>query len=434
MKQLSPNFFKKNREKIFNELPEKSIAFVVAADELPRSGDQTFKYHQNSYLFYLTGINQEQTILMLNPSHPDDSKKEILFIRKASKLEEIWEGHKLTKERAKEISGIENIKFTDDFDGIAGDLTYYANDIYVSTNENLKYNRFYDDADYRFIEKLRFRFPLHNFKRLSPIIIKNRLIKSEEEIEIIKESIRITKDAFGRVLKFLKPGVGEYEIEAEITHEFIRQQAYNHAYHPIVASGTDNCILHYTENNKICNSGELVLMDFGAEYQNYAADLSRTIPVNGKFNDFQREVYNSVLFVQREATKLMKPGMTINKWNLEVGKIMENQLLELGLITTTDILNQNPDWPAYKKYFMHGTGHFMGLDVHDVGTNDTPWKAGMILTNEPGIYIEEKGFGIRLENDILISEKGNIDLMVDIPIEADEIEELMKERENDRIN
>lgn len=425
MQTLSSEFFKKNRERIFQNIPQNSVAFVVSADELPRSGDQTFKYRQNPYLYYLTGINQEQTILVLNPSHPNEKNREMLFIRNASKLEQIWEGNKLTVEQAKEISGIENINFISNFDSILGDLTFYADEFYISTNENLKYNRFYNDADFRFIEKLKYRFPLHKLNRLSPIIIKNRLIKSKEEIEIIKKSINITKDAFLRVLKFIKPAIGEYEIEAEITHEFIRQQAYNHAYLPIVASGKDNNILHYTENNKICKSGELVLMDFGAEYQNYAADLSRTVPVNGVFDDFQRRVYNSVLFVQNEAKKLMKPGMTINKWNKEVAKIMENQLLEIGLLKTNDIKNQNDNWPAYKKYFMHGTGHFMGLDVHDVGTNDTPWKTGMILTNEPGIYIEEKGFGIRLENDILITENGNLDLMAHIPIIAEEIEELM---------
>jgi len=426
MQTLKSDFFKTNRAKIFKHIPKNSIAFVVSADELPRSGDQTFKYHQNQNLYYLTGINQEQTILMLNPSHPNKQNREILFIRQANKLDEIWEGHKLTIEQAKEISGIENVKFITTFDSIINDLTYYANEFYISTNENLKYNRFYNDADFRFIEKLKKQFPLHKLNRLSPIITKNRLVKSDEEIELIKISIKITKEAFLRVLKFVKPNVGEYEIEAEITHEFIRKQAKNHAYLPIIASGNDNNILHYTENNKICNSGELILMDFGAEYKNYAADMSRTIPVNGVFSDFQKKVYNSVLFVQNEAKKLMKPGMTINKWNKEVAEIMEDQLLKLGLLTNDDINNQNPDWPAYKKYFMHGTGHFMGLDVHDVGTNDTPWQAGMILTNEPGIYIEEKNFGIRLENDILITKDGNIDLMADIPIKIEEIEELMK--------
>jgi len=423
---LTKEFFIKNRNKVFSILPEKSIAFVIAADEIPRNGDQTFKFRQSSDLFYLTGIEQEQTLLMFNNCHPDKNKQEILFIRRSSELVEIWEGHKHSKDEAKEISGIENVKFFDEMDSMLGDLMFYAENVFINTNGNVKYNRFYNDADFRFIEKLKYQFPLHPYKRLSPIIVKNRLIKSKEEIEVMKKSIEITKLAFLRVLKFIKPGVGEYEVAAEITHEFIRNKAFNHAYHPIIASGKDNNILHYTENNKICNSGEMLLMDFGAEYLNYAADLSRTVPINGKFDDYQLKVYNATLHVQKEATKLMKPGMTINKWNLEVAKIMENELLELGLISPKDILNQNPEWPAYKKYYMHGTGHFLGLDVHDVGTTDTPWEAGMILTNEPGIYIKEKGFGIRLENDILITDNEPINLMAEIPVEADEIIELMK--------
>lgn len=422
---LTKEFFIKNRNKVFSNLPEKSIAFVIAADEIPRNGDQTFKYRQSSDLFYLTGIEQEQTLLMFNNCHPDKNKQEILFIRRSSELIEIWEGHKHSKDEAKKVSGIENIRFFDEMDSFLGDLMFYAENVFINTNGNVKYNRFYNDSDFRFIEKLKYQFPLHSYKRLSPIIVQNRLIKSNEEIEIMKKSIEITKSAFLRILKFIKPGVGEYEVAAEITHEFIRNKAFHHAYHPIIASGKDNNILHYTENNKICKAGEMLLMDFGAEYLNYAADLSRTVPVDGKFDEFQLKVYNATLRVQKEATKLMKPGMTINNWNLEVAKIMENELLELELISPKEIVDQNPEWPAYKKYYMHGTGHFLGLDVHDVGTNDTPWKAGMILTNEPGIYIKEKAFGIRLENDILITENEPINLMSQIPIEAEEIMKLM---------
>lgn len=423
---LPKEFFVKNRSKILNELDEKSIAFIVSADEIPRNGDQTFSFRQSSSLYYLSGIAQEQTVLMINNYHPDKDKREILFIRRTSKLIETWEGHKHSKEEAREISGVENVIFFDEMDALLGDLMFYADNIYINTKGNVRYKRFYNDADYRFIEKLKFQFPLHTYKKLSPIIVKNRLIKSTEEIEVMKKAITLTKSAFLRILKFIKPGVGEHEINAEITHEFIRNKAFNHAYPPIIASGKDNNILHYTENNKICNAGELVLMDFGAEYMNYAADMSRTVPVNGEFDNFQLNVYNATLKVQKEALKLMKPGMTINKWNKKVGKIMENELLELGLLTTKDIKNQDPDWPAYKKYYMHGTGHFLGLDVHDVGTTDTPWKAGMILTNEPGIYIKEECFGVRLENDILITDNEPINLMANIPIEADEIMNLMK--------
>ncbi len=427
MATLDKKFFINNRKKIFKDLPENSVAFVISSDELPRNGDQTFRYRQNSDLFYLTGINQEQTILMLNPSHLDKDKREILFIRQATEMAQTWEGHKLSKIEAEEISGIKNIKYINEFNSLIKDLTFYAEHIYISTNENLKYTRFYNDAGLRFINKMKFQFPLHSFRRLSPIIIKNRLVKSSKEIELMKKAIKITEDAFRRILKFIKPGVGEYEIEAEITHEFIKQQAKNHAYLPVIASGADNCILHYNENNKICNSGDLVLMDFGAEYKNYAADLSRTVPVNGKFTNYQKKIYKSVQFIQKESKKLMKPGMTINKWNKEVGKIMQNQLLELGLLNKEDLKNQTKDKPAYRKYYMHGTGHFMGIDVHDVGTNDTVWKPGMVLSNEPGIYIKEKNLGIRLENDILITQNGNIDLMNNIPIEAEEIENLMNE-------
>jgi len=422
---FTADFFQKNREKVQKDIPQNSIAFVFSSDELPRNGDQNFRFRQNSNLFYLTGIEQEDTILCINPSHHDNSKKEILFIKRSSELIEIWEGHKFTIEEAENISGIKNIKYFDQFFDLISDLMYYAENVYISTNENLKYKRFYNDADYRFIERLKFQFPLHNYKRLSPIITKNRLIKQPQEIETIQKAINITEKAFRRVLKFIKPGVFENEIEAEITHEFIRNNCYNHSYLPIVASGKNNCILHYINNNKKCNSGELVLMDFGAEYMNYAADLSRTIPVNGKFDEMQKLVYKAVLKVQKEATKLLTIGKTISKWNTEVGKIMENELLELQLITSDEISNQKLTNPIYKKYFMHGTGHFLGLDVHDVGTNDTLICENMILTNEPGIYIKEMGFGIRLENDILISQKGNIDLMKNTPIEIEEIEDLM---------
>jgi Xaa-Pro aminopeptidase len=425
MEKIDNKLFRKNRDKVFSSLPENSIAFVVSSDEFPRNGDQSFRYRQNSDLFYLTGINQEQTVLMYNNCHPDETKREILFVRRSDELLVTWYGHKYSLEEASEISGIKNVKYYDELEGMLGDLMFYAKNVYLSTNGNLKYQRFFNDSDYRFLEKLRFLYPLHNYQWLSPILVKSRLVKEQEEIEIIKQAIKITKDAFLRVLKFVRNGVGEYEVEAEITHEFIRQKAFSHAYSPIVASGVDNNILHYTENNKICNDGDLLLLDFGAEYMNYAADLSRTIPVNGRFSEKQLKVYKAVLKVQEEAKKIMRPGQTINNWNKEVGKIMEEELLNLGLLTKEDIRKQSPSEPAYKRYYMHGTGHFLGLDVHDVGTNDTIWKSGMILTDEPGIYVKEWGFGIRLENDILITEDGNIDLMAEIPILAEEIEELM---------
>jgi len=426
LKYLNSDFFQRNRYKIIKEIKPNSVVFVSSADELPRNGDQSFLYRQNSDLFYLTGVNQEKSILVLSPNHPNLKYREILFIRKSNKDLETWYGHKLTKNEAKEISGIENIYFTDSFDSIVRDIMFYAENVYISTNENLSFSRFYNDSDLRFIEEMKFKFPLHNYQRLAPILTNLRLKKEPEEIETIKHAVEITNKAFQRVLKFTKPDVYEYDIEAEITHEFIRNQTKNHAYEPIIASGKNACVLHYIENDKQCKNGDMLLLDFGAEFQNYAADLSRTIPVNGKFTERQKQVYNSVLNVQKEAIKLMVCGNTINKLNIEVGKLMENELIKLGLINEDEIKNQNPDEPVYKKYYMHGTSHFMGLDVHDVGTRDTVFEPGMILTCEPGIYIQEENLGIRLENDILITETGNIDLMADIPIEIEEIERLMK--------
>lgn len=423
---FTPEFFAHNRNKLFSQLPENSIAFVVSSDELPRNGDQTFRYRQNSDLFYLTGIEQEQSILMLTNAHPDNSKHQILFIRRASELEQIWEGHKLTQKQANKISGVQNVMFIDQLESVLSDLMFYAQNVFISLNENLKYQRFYNDADFRFLEKLRYQFPLHNYQRLSPILINQRLIKQEQEIEAIRHAIKITGNAFQRLLKFIKPNVTENEIEAEITHEFIRSGAYSHSFLPIVASGADTCILHYNQNNKICKSGELVLLDFGTEYLNYAADVSRTLPISGHFEKFQLKVYNTVLEIQKEAKKLIKPGNTINNWNKQIGLLMEQKLLELGLLKAEDIKNQSPQNPAYKKYYMHGTGHFLGLDVHDVGTNDTLWQPGMILTVEPGIYISQLSLGVRLENDVLVTKDGCEDLCSELPIEPEDIEKIMQ--------
>ena len=425
-KILTPQFFQNNRKKIVSELSPKSIAFVNSNDELPRNGDQNYCFRQNSDLFYLTGIEQEKTILVLCPEHPNEKYREILFIRKADKKLETWQGHKLTKDEAKEISGVKIIKWLGELETILTDLMFHSENIYINTNENLGYKRFFNDKDFRFINKMKFQFPLHNYKRLSPIIIKHRLIKEPEEIAVIKKACEITKNAFLRILKFVKPEVTEYEIEAEITHEFTKNNAKRHAYQPIVASGKDSCILHYIYNNKVCQNNDILLMDFGAEYQNYAADLSRTIPINGKFSKRQKEVYQAVLNVQKQAIKLMVAGKTINSYNKEVGQIMEQELIKLGLIEAEDVKNQDSDFPLYKDYYLHGTSHFMGLDVHDVGTQDTIFQPGMLLSCEPGIYIPEENIGIRLENDILITETGQENLMRDIPIEIDEIEKIMK--------
>ena len=418
---LTPSFFKKNRFYVSQKLDTNSIAFVNSNDELPRNGDQNHIYRQNSDLFYLTGINQEQTLLVLSPNHIDENKREILFIRPTNKHLETWEGTKLTPKEASEISGIKNVKLLSELDSILPDLMFYAQNVYLSLNENLGYSRYYNDADLRFLNNLKIKYPLHIFKRLSPIIVSKRLIKTTEEIEVLKKAIELTNKAFIRVLKFTKPDIIEYEIEAEITHEFIRNGVKNHAYQPIVASGKNACILHYTPNDKPCKNGDLILMDFGAEFNNYAADLSRTIPVNGKFSDRQKSVYQSVLNVQKKAIELMTVGKTINILNDEVGKIMQTELIKLNLLSEKEA--ENP--LAYKKYYMHGTSHFLGLDVHDVGTKDTKFEAGMVLTCEPGIYIEEENIGVRLENDILITDSKPVDLMSNIPIEISDIEKLM---------
>ncbi len=418
---LTPSFFENNRLYVSQRLDTNSIAFVNSNDELPRNGDQNHIYRQNSDLFYLTGINQEQTLLVLSPNHPDKSKREILFIRSTNKHIEVWEGTKLTQKEASEISGIKNVKLLSNLDSFLPDMMFYAENVYLSLNENLGYSRYYNDADLRFLDKLKVKYPLHELRRLSPIIVSKRLIKTDEEIEVLKDAIELTNNAFLRVLKFTKPNVIEYEIEAEITHEFVRNGVKNHAYQPIVASEKNACILHYTPNDKPCKSGDLILMDFGAEYNNYAADLSRTIPVNGKFTDRQKTVYQAVLNVQKKTIELMVVGKTINILNKEVGEIMQAELVKLNLISEEEA--ENP--LAHKKYYMHGTSHFLGLDVHDVGTKDTKFEAGMVLTCEPGIYIEEEKIGIRLENDILITTSKPIDLMENTPIEINDIEKLM---------
>ncbi len=420
---LDKSFFIDRRSKLLSSLPEASVAFVVSADELPRNGDQAFPFRQNSDLFYLTGIDQEQTILALCPSHPQDKYREVLFIRRSSPELETWVGHKLTKEEAKEISGIETIMWFDEFENILPELMYYTNDVYVSVNENLKYKRYYDDADLRFINRLKFLYPLHNYKRLSPHIINMRLVKTQAELDVIKYAIDLTHRAFERVLKFVRPGVYEYEVEAEIMHEFIRHGVRNVAYLPIIASGKNANVLHYINNDDQCQDGDLLLMDFGAEYLNYAADLTRTIPVNGHFTERQKDVYQAVYQIQRHMIEnFIRPGITINEINDKAQELTGEYLVSLGLLKDSE----KGDKEKIMQYYPHGLSHFMGLDVHDVGTKDTPLKPGMIITVEPGIYIKEENMGIRLENDVIITEDGTDDLMSSIPLALEQIEQIMQ--------
>jgi Xaa-Pro aminopeptidase len=417
--------FIQNRNNFVSRVKNDGLAIINSNDENPRSGDQIYPFKQNPDLFYLTGIDQEQTILLLFPNCPNPTYREVLFLRQTNEHIAIWEGHKYTIEEAREISGIENIYWIAEFWTILSTIIHYAHHIYLNTNENDRFSNDVPYKDLRFISELRNRYPLHQYERAALIFRDLRPIKSETEIFYTQKACDITNDAFRRILKFIKPGVKEYEIEAEIIHEFIKQQATGHAYSPIIASGKNACILHYNENSRICKDGEVILFDFGAEYANYNADLSRSVPVNGKFSARQKAVYQSVLLVMKEATEMLVAGTIWNEYHEEVGKIMTAELLKLGLLDKHDVEKQNPKMPAYKKYFMHGTSHHLGIDVHDFASRYEKFAVGNILTCEPGIYIPEEGLGIRLENDILITKDGPVDLMKNIPIAAEEIEEIM---------
>lgn len=422
---IENNLFTNNRKNFVSRTKHNSIAIFHANDEFPRSGDQTFLFKQNPDFFYLTGIDQEQCILVLFPDCPNKGYKEVLFLRQTNEHIAIWEGHKYTKEEARAASGIESIYWLSEYETILQNIINYAEHIYINTNENDRYNHTVPYRDLRMYEALKLRYPLHKYERSALILRDLRVIKSETEIELTQKACDITNDAFVRVLKFLKPGVAEYEIEAEITHEFLRQRATGHAYNPILASGKNAIVLHYTDNNQVCNDGDVILFDFGAEYANYNADMSRSVPVNGRFTSRQRAVYNAVLHVMREATKMIVAGTVWNEYHDEVGKIMTSELIDLGLLDKHDVEKQDPNAPLYKKYFMHGTSHHLGLDVHDFASRYKAFEVGNILTCEPGIYIPEEGLGIRIENNILITEGGNRDLMANIPVEAEHIEDIM---------
>jgi len=414
--KINNQLFVKNRNKLSKLMKNNSITVVFSAQEMHRNGDQNFKYRQNSDFFYLTGVEQEKSVLLIDKTTA--KHKEILFILKPDKKTEIWEGKKLTKQEASDISGIKKVVWLDRFDSSITNI--------IENTDNIYYQKDFKDDRIKSLKKLVSKHK-KTIKYLDVVkeIIPLRLIKEPEEIELIKKAIEITHKAYTQVLKTTKPNKKEYEVEAEVTYNFIKNGAGDHAYEPIVATGKNACSLHYIKNDDTIKSGDLVLMDFGAEYANYAADLSRTIPANGKFTKRQKQLYNAVLDVQKQAINLYVPGNTINFINKKVVALMEEKMIELGLFTKKDVENQNPEKPLFFKYFMHGTSHFMGLDVHDVGTKDTPFKENMVLTCEPGIYIEEEGIGIRIENDIIVAKKP-IDLMADFPREVDDIEKLMK--------
>ncbi|HXA02586.1 MAG TPA: aminopeptidase P N-terminal domain-containing protein [Cytophagaceae bacterium] len=422
---IGKELFIENRRKFVKELKPGSIAIFNSNDIMPTNADGTMPFRQNNDLFYLSGIDQEETILILFPDSKNSNQREMLFVKETNEHIAIWEGQKLTKKQAMEASGIQNIQWTKQFDHLLEQIIPESEYIYLNSNEHSRAAKLVQTRDDRFSKHLREQFPLSKYERSAPIMQALRTIKSAKEIELISKACEITEKAFRRILSFVKPGITEYEIEAEFIHEFLRSRSRGPAYQPIIASGFDSCILHYVENHKTCIAGDIILMDVAAEYANYASDMTRVIPVNGKFTKRQKDVYNAVLRIMREATTMLVPGNTLTEYNKEVNKITESELVGLGLLNKTQLKNQDPENPLLRKYFMHGASHALGLDVHDVYDKYNIFKEGMVFTCEPGIYIREESLGIRLENNILVSSNGPIDLMKNIPVEAEEIEYLM---------
>ena len=424
-----PNsLFAKNRDQLAAQLPPKSIAVFTANEAMPRNGDQFFPFRQQSDFFYLTGIEEENAFLIIAPSYPQEASREMLFIEPFDEVKATWQGEMLDAKQAQDISGIKTVKGSDTFWSVLNDmaLSGYGDTIFLNSYEYPKYECGVETIQQRFIKKIKELYPLHGYGRTAPILNALRMVKSEEEIKITKEACGITSEAFRRCLETVKPGMYEYQVQAEIEYIFKRNNATGHAYAPIIAGGMNACCLHYSKNQSLLNDGDLLLFDIGCEYQNYSSDLSRTIPVNGKFTERQKACYNAVRRVMKEITKLYRPGGTINEINETTYRLMEQEMIALGLFTAEDVKKQDPDKPLYRKYLMHGMSHHIGLDVHDSVDKFKPFKPGMILTCEPGIYIREEGIGIRIENDLLITEGEPIDLFKGLPIEIEEIEAAMK--------
>jgi len=422
---INPDFFVNNRKRFMRKMQPDSLAIFYSNDLMPRSGDTFFPFQQNSGLFYLSGLDQEETIVVLFPDCIKEGFQEVAFIKRTSDYISIWEGEKYSKESARAVSGIQKVYWLDEMAPILHELILLSKRIYINTEEHDRFIPELPTRNMRMARDLMERYPGHKYHRAQPILKKLMMNKQAAEVELMKQAIGITGKAFRRVLEFVQPGVMEYEIEAEITHEFLRNRASGHAYDPIVASGANSCILHYTRNNQECKAGDVLLMDFGAEYGHYASDLTRTIPVSGQFNARQRKVYDSVLYIMKEAQQLLVPGTTLEEYSKEVVKMMESALVDLKLLSRKDIEQQNPELPLYKQYFMHGTSHHLGLDVHDLADRYVPIQEGMVFTCEPGIYIRDEKLGVRIENNILVTEHGPLDLMASIPVEAEEIEEMM---------
>ena len=422
---LNPELFKTNRKRFIEKMKPGSIAIFVSNDEVPSNGDALHPFKQNSDLYWLSGITQEDTMVVLFPSNPDPKFREVLVLVRPVELKEKWDGKRLRKEEAIEMSGIQTIVWLDSIDALLQTWIHLADIIYLDTNENDRKSSLVRSRDYRFVDEMKSRYPLHQYERAAKLMKELRAIKTEYEVEVTKKAVEITHNAFIRVMKFIHPGVMEYEIEAEIIHSFLSQRASGEAYGSIIASGDRARTLHYVSNNQECKDGELVLMDFGASYGGYNADLTRTIPVNGKFSPRQKEVYNACLQLHNYAKSLLKPGITINDYTDKVGDEATKLFIQIGLLKESDVKNEDPENRAYRKYLYHGISHHLGLDVHDLGTRTEPIKAGMLFTAEPGIYIEEEGMGIRIENNLWITENGNIDLFEGIPITVEEIEAIM---------
>ena len=423
---LDPGLFIQNRRRFVQQMEKNSIAIFLSNDEVPSNGDALYPFKQNSDLFWLSGITQEDSMVILFPDNPDPKYREVLVLVRPNELKEKWDGKRLRTNEAQNISGIKTIVWLDSIDALLQPWIHLADRIYLDSNENDRKASLIRTRDYRFVDEMKTRYPLHHYERVARIMKELRGIKTALEIEVIQKAIDITDNTFRRLLKFIKPGVMEYEIEAEIWHSFLSQRATGAAYGSIIASGDRARTLHYVSNHQECKEGELLLMDFGAEYGGYNADLTRTVPVNGKFSRRQKTVYNACLHLHDYAKSLLKPGISIVDYTEKVGEEATQQFQKIGLLKKTDVKNEDPENRAYRKYLYHGISHHLGIDVHDLGTRTQPIKAGMLLTVEPGIYIEEEKMGVRIENNVWITKNGNKDLMKNIPITVEEIEALMK--------
>ena len=423
---LNPEIFVQNRQRFVRQMQKNSIAIFVSNDEVPSNGDAIYSFKQNSDLFWLSGVTQEDSMVVLFPDNPDPKYREVLVLVRPNELKEKWDGKRLRVKEAQEMSGIKTIVWLDSIDGLLQPWIHLADNIYLDSNENDRKASLVRSRDYRFIDEMKSRYPLHQYLRAAKIMKELRAIKTAPEVEVLQKAIDITDSTFRRLLKFIKPGVMEYEIEAEIFHSFLSQRATGPAYGSIIASGDRARTLHYVSNSEECKDGELILMDFGAEYGGYCADLTRTVPVNGKFTRRQKTVYNACLAIHNYCKSILKPGITIVDYTDKVGEEATQQFLKIGLLKKTEVKNEDPENRAYRKYLYHGISHHLGVDVHDLGTKTDPIKAGMVFTIEPGIYIEEEQMGVRIENNFWITRNGSVDLMKNIPITVEEIESLMK--------